>query len=99
MNLVRSHNLRVLSHDPVKKCLFDECIPTQETKWLCPWSDLYGFPTAVSMVLPSSPRFLGVSKSNFQTMALLSLPPEMRSGDLSAVSPTSSEVTCPLWPN
>lgn len=98
VNLVRSHNLKVLSQDPEKKCLLVECIPTQETKWLWPWRALYGFPTGVSTVLPSSPTFFWASKSNFQTIAFLSLPPEIRRGDPSAVCPTSREVTWPLWP-
>jgi hypothetical protein len=99
VNLVKSQSLRVLSQEPEKKWLFDEWTWTQETKWLCPWRALYGFPTIQSTGLFSESRSSRLSsRSSFHTIACLSRPPEIRRGAPLWVLPTVKEVTKPLCP-
>jgi hypothetical protein len=72
---------------------------TDETKWECPLRDLNGFPTLESTTWPSSPLIhSGFSKSNCQTIKLLSRDPETRSGFPLASDPQARLVTHPLWP-
>jgi hypothetical protein len=72
----------------------------EETKWECPFNDLYGFPSLKSKSSGFSPTWTcsGASKFNFQTITDLSLDPDTNKGLLLASLPTVSAVTDPLWP-
>jgi hypothetical protein len=72
---------------------------SEETKWLCPFNDLNGFPTLWSTVWPSAFKISSLSfKSSFQTIRDLSLDPETRTGFPEVSCPQTKLVTHPLWP-
>lgn len=96
---LRSHSLTVLSHEPEMTNLLSALMSREETKWLCPERDLKGLPMVFSSVsLLSEMTGSGFFRLSFQTMSLLSLPPDTTSGSPLESLPMTMEVTVPLWP-